>query len=341
MVEAVMKTLISLSVLILMGCAHSDSNSQKAQVYDTGLVNSGAIAIAPNGNTVISGNKDSNHGVVMSSADGKIWTITQSFDSNGLDLLGLGKMVTVGNAMYLTVATGPYTIDGYYHTDVYKSIDSGVTWKKVYTNTQYTIMWNNTVIGSQVAVALWGVPQSGYQNGYVDFGWYDISSENLIVSSRIASTNDFGDHNFPSETYIYARPSDNALVAIVRWGESPQIPYSRLKLSIDNGLTWTDTGIVWAGMAGNIIGCKTDDGQYWFAGYQEESRSKVSSTIWQSNPNSGSVYNFIYPFGLSTDLVPSKGLSGNGGIACHGKTISALLGNTRGNGNLEFISFSE
>lgn len=323
-----MKILMLISILAAIGCG-SNNQPMTFNISDTGLIDSGSIAIAPNGDYVVAGNVDDTNGKIITSSDGKIWITRQLFSNNGLSI-GLGRMITIGQSIYVTVASGPYTINGYYHTIVWKSIDNGITWLQVSVNTQYIIMWSHIVIGTKVAVALYAVPQTGYKYAWVDFGWYDTSTDTVSYTSRLVTTGD--QPSFPSETFIYQRPVDGALVAIVRWGESPNIPYSMLYLSQDNGTTWTSMNVTWQGLAGNIVGCNSVNGEYWFAGYQEDSRANVSSAVWKIDPNTGNVQGMLYPLGAGI-----YGTKGNGGIACKGTEVDVLLGN----GTLQFVSFQE
>ncbi len=295
----------------------------------------GAITKAPNGDIIVAGRAEEapiGDVIILSSSDhGVTWVYRRSIIPTDVPI-GMQTMVTVGSAVLLSIVSCIEATDGEIQSHIWRSDDSGITWTKVVRDTHYQWIFSRVLDSAgRVAVSLTYSPQAaglGYKYAITDFGWFDLTTNTIEITSRLASVGD-QPGNFPSEVFYYRRPSDNALVAAVRWGESPEIPYLKLKISTDEGLTWSQTNIVWQGYAGLANACVNSEGELWATGYLKVADYTSFTVVWQIDPETGLILGTYFPFSQFTGVQV-----GNGQVYCDQDSPNLFL--ATGNGPLTF-----
>lgn len=322
---------------------------QKIRDYDfkplmepTGLVGVGSIAKADNGNIVVAGSKYTgsilggiiNHSlqccIAVSTDNGVSFSIVQTISDASYETWAYG-MINKNGVLFLSVMKEYYTSNSTYQAQIWKSTDNGLTWNLVFSTSTYAIQMSNIFSGNTVAVALYkAVYPADYLTADVDYGWLDLVNNTLSVSGRLASHGDEGVGSFPSEIFSYQRPKDNAIIAAVRWGEYPSIPYLKFKISYDLGATWADFGMTWAGFAGMASVTKTLDGRFFACGYYKPDLATAITAVKEFDPDTVIVKSTWYPWG---DNSVGTNWVGNGQITCDSDGNLLLA---EGNGSLHF-----
>jgi hypothetical protein len=334
---------VLIAVISLVGCATGSSDNSNNMFEKTmPFTNEGTITIAPDGSLIAGGHVSTGALVLRSTDQGHTWQ--QSLSITDTKTLSVGSSITSNGNVYISVGNESYETDSHDQVDVYKSVDNGQTFQLAMHFPYGYIQFSHIVQDTKIALTATYVPampgtndgygnETGYMNAYVSFGWYDTATDTVQIVSRVATTGD-QPNNFPSEVFMYQRASDLGIVAVVRWGEAPNIPYEVLEVSLDNGQSFQNTSIVWQGIAGGLTGCTDSEARLWVAGYEEKSSSDVRSIIFQINPETGKILpGAVYPYDKNIE----QGTQGNGGITCNGTEVSALIGN----GTINFVSFSE
>lgn len=292
-----------------------------------------SIAIAPNGNIVValtkyippigvSTNTSVQCVIATSSDDGLTWTERQTISISSYEAWAY-TMIAKGNDLYLSVMSEFCTSNATYQGRIYKSSDNGITWNLVFYTNQYAIQLSEVFDGDKIGVALYqALYPLDYQDADVDFGWFNTSDNTLSGINRLSTHGDEGTGSFPSEIFFYKRPIDNGIVSGIRWGEYPDIPYLKLKISFDNGITWKPFGSQWSGYAG-MANITVFNGNYFCCGYFKPDISHAYSVIWQIDPNTGQILKTHYPFNDSYIGV----WFGNGQLCNKNDKIYFVLGN--------------
>jgi hypothetical protein len=256
-----------------------------------------------------------------------VWRMVQIFEDDSVWLCA-SHMTAVGATLYFSIVTGGHKSGSLYQSRIYKSIDNGESWQLFVTNTRYQIMLSGVRDHrGRIAVLLSEVPLTGWHLGNVNFGWLNPRSGRIETVSRMASMND-EPNSFPNETTFYRR-SDGAIVALIRWGEAPHIPFVQPRISYDEGRTWRTFGPRWPGYAGQVSVCHNALGQLWAGGYHKVADYTAYTAIWQVNPETAEIIGTKYPF---TQVAPLQ--VGNGQIYCDG--LSANIYAAENNGVLHF-----
>lgn len=330
-------------ILLLVACAEKqddiikqNANTPIVSKYTFPGIDGGAITKTLNG-TLLVGGGHANVGVdVFASTDnGLTWSKRYTFPLVA-DKGGASTMITDGGIVYFSLESEVHNTGSQYHSAIWKSSDNGFTWVKVLDNDTYVISFSKVRdVSNRIAVSLNLVPQiGGYKQGIVDFGWFDPISETIEVVSRVATVGDEpGVVNDPSEGFYFRRPSDNAIIGAIRFGEAPYIPFLRLKVSLDEGLTWTTHDTKWAGYAGMASACVNSRGELWASGYYEPANEVAYSAVWQIDPESGAILQRLFPFTQEAGI-----RVGNGQIYCDNDSSNVFT--VLMNGSLTFTQLS-
>jgi len=282
-------------------------------------VASGAMTKADDGSFIIaSGSRDTMGRIFIFKSD--------SFGSVVSDVINFyprpaspHTMINVNGRIILNIETENHQSGSEYHSEILISDDNGDSFNQVKTDENYVYMFSSVFDSSgRVAVSLWHIPQSGYKNSIVDFGWFDPVTFETEVMSRLATVGD-EPHNFPSEVFFYRRPSDQAIVAAVRWGEAPEIPFLKLKVSQD-GSAWADQGSVLYGYAGKASVCINAKGEMWGLSYLKTVNYVAHTVMWRLNPETGVIQETRYPYSQygNEDV-------GNGQIYCDSSSDNLFI----------------
>ncbi len=341
-----MKTLLLIfSVLLLNGCNPKSeepmSVSQSIETRNVRVVVNpltgkslkfGAITKAPNGDFIVAG-VQAGLVVLSSSNKGLTWTHRKTIRSSTAPV-GPQTMITIGGSIFLNALTSVETFASETQSHIYRSDDNGETWDLVLTDTMNQLMFSPVFDNlGRAAISLTHSPLAGgmgYTKAHVDFGWFDASTNSIVNVSRLASAGDEPE-NFPSEIFYFRRPRDGALVAGVRWGESPGIPFIKLKVSRNNGATWYDSGITWPGFAGMASACVNSKGELWAAGYLKVADYTSFTVVRKIDANSLLVTGTYYPFSQTTGIEV-----GNGQLYCDGNDANVFLAINNG-----WLTFAE
>lgn len=263
---------------------------------------------------------------VYKSTNGINFTVVKTIEEASYKNMSNTMTKHNGN-LYLSILRVDLPTASVYRSDIYKSIDNGGTWTKVFSSNDYGVSFSNVLNGNKCAACLYHVPVTGYTNAYVDFGWYNFDTDNIEVITRLATTGDEAG-TFPSEVFFYKKALGN-IVACIRWGEYPQIPYIKLKESANNGVSWSSMGVTWDGYAG-MANIAEKDGIAYCCGYYKPSVQVAYTCIWIINKETGSIIKTHYPFGK----VAVQVATGNGQIITG---LDGQLYGCLGDGDQKFI----
>jgi hypothetical protein len=228
--------------------------------------------------------------VILTSKDKENWETIYTIQEN--KSICPHTLYCIDDVLYLS-SLYIYMKDAVLESSIFRSIDQGRTWEKLYTSNEYFLFLSNIKKNNKIALGLYAWKQN-YMTNYMDFGWFNLNCKKIECIKRIVSAGDIPDE-YTGEISMIER-EDGAIIAAVRWADYPHTPFTQLMISYNNGNTWKFFGNRWY-MAGMLNVVTDSKGNYYFAGYWTEYDVYKYTVVGKWNQWTGNIIEIFLPFG--------------------------------------------